>query len=86
LAGDAQFKIIADWVSSNPDLNRMESESSDPLTLTFSATVRHAPEITRKIVDLIPPSGLRDMIISERSLEDVFSEIYRRNPDAVRNP
>jgi ABC-2 type transport system ATP-binding protein len=85
LASDLQYKTILDWVSGNPDLNKMESESPDPLTLTFSATVRHAPEITRKIVELIPSSGLRDMIISERSLEDVFSEIYRRNPDAPRN-
>lgn len=91
IQGERQFNItlsnptdsakLVDWIKNSPDLVLITSETNDPSEITFSATARHAPNIARSIFEVIPPDSIRDFTIGERSLEDIFSEIYRRTAD-----
>ena len=54
------------------------NDSADDVTITFAVPSRLVSETTKILVDAVPASAIRDLTISERSLEDVFAEIYSR--------
>jgi hypothetical protein len=45
-------------------------------------TARLAPNTAKKIFEIIPADHVKDFTIGERSLEDIFSEIYRRTSES----
>lgn len=72
------FAKLTSWIKTAADLSIVASESEDPHELTFSVTSRHTADIAKRIFEIIPPECVKDFTISERSLEEIFSEIYRR--------
>lgn len=88
IQGERQFTVIladtssrpqlSQWIDSHPELKETPSTSSDPCEVSFSSTTRLAPEIAKNLLNVLPTNAIRDLIINERSLEDVFSEIYSR--------
>ena len=91
IQGERQFNIITsdpdtssiliEWAKHTPGINIIPEEMIDPNDVAFSVTTKTAPEITKVLFEKVDPSKIRDIAIGERSLEDVFSEIYRRTPN-----
>lgn len=91
IQGERQFTLVLSdqtatsklihWIKESSELSLIDSESEDPCEVSFSVTARHAPTTAQKIFDIIPAGSVRDFTIGERSLEDIFSEIYRRTSE-----
>jgi ABC-2 type transport system ATP-binding protein len=61
------------------------TEPADDLTITFAVPARLVGETTKKLLNTLTASDIRDLTISERSIEDVFAEIYNR-PEGSPSP
>lgn len=70
--------ILTKWIQNNPELKEIPATTADLCEVSFSTTIRQAPEIAKALLNVISSASIRDLIIGERSLEDVFSEIYSR--------
>lgn len=87
--GERQFTIVtADhstahslsmWVEQTPGFKLMPEIMRDDLTVAFATTSRGIGETTKSLFATIPAESIRDITISERSLEDVFTEIYQQS-------
>ena len=94
IQGERQFNVLTtdpassanltEWLQQTVGVNLVKSDTQDACSVNFSVTSRHAPEVAMKLFDIVPPPCIRDLTIGERSLEDVFAEIYRRAPDSFK--
>jgi ABC-2 type transport system ATP-binding protein len=91
MADAASARELVAWVKSRPDLTLMASETihespqekpDEQTTVDFAVTTRLAPEVAKSLFETTNASSIRDLAIGERSLEDIFAEIYRRSPEA----
>jgi ABC-2 type transport system ATP-binding protein len=88
IQGERQFNVtladplatvsVVNMVNHNNGLTLMPAQMPDDLTVAFAVASRLVCETTKKLLETVPPDSIRDLTISERSLEDVFDEIYRR--------
>jgi hypothetical protein len=67
------------WVQQTPGFKLMPEIMRDDLTVAFATPSRGIGETTKSLFATIPAESIRDITISERSLEDVFTEIYQQS-------
>jgi len=92
IQGERQFTMVladsttgtklVNWLQKTPDVSIITPATDDPCEVSFSVTARLAPNTAKKIFEIIPADHVKDFTIGERSLEDIFSEIYRRTSES----
>lgn len=81
---DSKAKLIH-WIQSSPGLTLLTENMKLAHTVSFAITNQHVGETIQSILQNIPPSSIIDLTIHERSLEDIFAEIYNQKPKAKTN-
>ena len=74
-------KALLKWVEQSPDHRLMPEDMADDMTVAFAVTSKSVAETTKQLFEVIPPQSIRDLTIGERSLEEVFAEVYRKAGD-----
>lgn len=75
---DAARKI-AHVVQNHPNLALRSKVDSEGLTVLFSTTYAHIGQATADLFRDLPSGLVGDITIRERSLEDIFAEIYQQS-------
>jgi ABC-2 type transport system ATP-binding protein len=76
------------WVQSHVDMTLLPPEENTAgvaeKTIAFAVPTKMAGTTTKQMFDQVDPESILDFSVSERGLEDIFSEIYRRTPEGIQ--
>ncbi len=86
IQGERQFTIetvdkdsknkLTRWVEVTPGLTMLAENMKAINTVSFAISNQHIGETMAAILQHVSPSSIKDLTIHERSLEDIFAEIY----------
>ena len=87
-----QAAQLTAWVKSQSDLTLLDShqnisqtrDEGHDKTVAFAVASRLVGSATKQIFEHVSPDDIHDFSVSERGLEDIFSEIYRRSPEDIQ--
>jgi ABC-2 type transport system ATP-binding protein len=80
---ESSHSKIMQWIASSEGQVKMTQDVSSNEGISFAVNSQKVGETVKEIFQLVGPHAIRDMTINERSLEDVFAEIYSRRPGAT---
>lgn len=77
---ESSHSKIMQWIASSEGQVKITQDASSNEGISFAVNSQKVGETVKEIFQLVGPHAIRDMTINERSLEDIFAEIYSRRP------
>jgi ABC-2 type transport system ATP-binding protein len=71
-------KTVLAWANSQSELRPKINQDGPRSSVQFSAPTKNIALLTQELFDLVPASEIKDLLIEECSLEDIFSQLYSR--------
>lgn len=75
---DSTLKL-KNWIGQCKDTTMLPAEEISPQMVSFAVPTPLAAKINKLIFDVIPSDQIADLMIQERSLEDIFTELYAKD-------
>jgi ABC-2 type transport system ATP-binding protein len=76
------------WAQGHQELTLLAADDSArdgaDKTIAFAVPTKIAGTTTKQMFEHVDPESILDFSVSERGLDEIFSEIYRRNPEGMQ--
>ena len=90
IQGERQFAVtcqnpeatvrLKHWLKAQSGLDIAPVDASEINVVRFSAPVTNLFSLNQGLMTAMSPPDIKDILISERSLEDIFAELYQKAP------
>ena len=84
LHSDAGVERLQSWMTRHPEIEPMVTEDNEAHTVQFSVPAKHVFRINHDLTTELSVKDIKDVLISERPLEEIFAELYQQQ--AVGGP
>ncbi|MCX6125352.1 MAG: hypothetical protein NTV34_11495, partial [Proteobacteria bacterium] len=75
---DENLGKVKAWVANQSGLNFLDAVPDNKYEVRFSVSTELATKVSKHLWQIFTPEQIQDFTIEERSLEEVFSDIYAR--------